>query len=206
MQHGIQGKVALERLVLLAALLFTPPDFFLGIFVATLKLRLNSEARLAALWQHGLLCLALLLKLLHCFYSAKSGYSPRAWQKRVRPSSLWAVPRNLPQLATLISGNAAERRHSMCRPIRAMTGVMALALLLPMPAQSRPLVDQYETHAYVPPITAEVLGGQPEGSGYGFGLSPAGGPCERAYQRALTRSHPSWWERYEDCVRQEVSR
>ena len=97
----------------------------------------------------------------------------------------------------------------MCRLSRAIAGVLGLALLLPMPhlpAQSLPLLDQHETHAYVPPITAELHGGSSQGAGYGFGLSPAGGPCERAYQRALTRSHPSWWDRYEDCVRQEQRR
>ena len=63
---------------------------------------------------------------------------------------------------------------------------------------SRPLLDQQGTHAYVPPITAELHGGSSQGTGNGFGLSPAGGPCERAYHRALTKSHPSWRDRYED--------
>jgi hypothetical protein len=86
-----------------------------------------------------------------------------------------------------------------------------LALLLPMPyapGESRPLLDQQMVDAYVPPITAELRGGSPAdaGNAYGFGPSPAGGPCEGAYRRALTRSHPSWWERYEDCVRQEQGR
>jgi len=97
----------------------------------------------------------------------------------------------------------------MCRPSRAMTWVMGLGLLVPMPqspAQSRPLLDQQGTHAYIPPMTAELHGGSSQGTGYGFGLSPAGGPCERAYHRALTKSHPSWRDRYEDCVRQEQSR
>jgi len=59
-----------ERLSLLAALLFTPQDFILGSFIATLKLGLHPRAMWAALWLHYPLCLALLLKLLHCFFSA----------------------------------------------------------------------------------------------------------------------------------------
>ena len=77
-----------ERLALLAALLFTPPDFILGIFIATLKLGLHTQATLVALWLRCPLCLALLLKLLHRFFSAlSSGYSPRARPRRVQSSS-----------------------------------------------------------------------------------------------------------------------
>ena len=97
----------------------------------------------------------------------------------------------------------------MGRRRRAITCLMGLALLAPMahsPGHSRPLLDQHaRADAYVPPITAEHHD-HPLDAGYGFGLSPAGGPCERAYHRALTRSHPSWWDRYEDCVRLEQSR
>ena len=77
------------------------------------------------------------------------------------------------------------------------------------PAHSHSRMDyQTRVDAYVPPITAELHGHAVDDAGKGssLGLSPAGGPCERAYQRALTRSHPSWWDRYEDCVRQEQSR
>lgn len=86
--------------------------------------------------------------------------------------------------------------------------VVAFALLL-LPqalAQSRPLLEQKSSDVYVPPIATDLHGGLSHNTGNGFGPSPAGGPCERAYQRALRLSHPSWWDRYEACARQEQSR
>ena len=76
-------------------------------------------------------------------------------------------------------------RTSMRSRRAAIACLAALALLAPTvlsPGQSRPLLDQQGTDAYVPPVTAELHDGSTHGTGYGYGfsLSPAGGPCERA--------------------------
>ena len=72
----------------------------------------------------------------------------------------------------------------------------------------RPLVEGEGADAYVPPLTSELQGGLSGSTGneYGASFSPAGGPCERAYRRAITSSHPTWWDRYEHCMRLEQAR
>jgi hypothetical protein len=97
--------------------------------------------------------------------------------------------------------------------MRSRTAVIACLVALVLlamafsPGHSRPLLDE-GADAYVPPLLIEQRGRSSgdTGNGYGSGLGPAGGPCERAYPRAITRSHPTWWDRYEHCMRLEQTR